>query len=79
MKEVNEGRARYNINDLHILFTQDSGGYRGNGAISFVATLLGSSNLPPNFFSFLLLATRDFDLSINAACIILVFLVPATI
>lgn len=58
---------------IGLLLTHDSGGNRGNGAISFVAILLGNSVKRPNFLNFRRFAMRWLDLSINAACILVVF------
>lgn len=55
-----------------ILHTHEAGGYLGNGAIVFVATLLGNSCLIPLLRRCFLLS-RDFALSIRAACILASF------
>ncbi|CAH2037172.1 unnamed protein product, partial [Iphiclides podalirius] len=52
--------------------THEAGGYLGKGAMVFVATLLGSSLLMP-LFSRCFLLSRDFALSIRAACILASF------
>lgn len=52
--------------------TQEAGGYRGNGAIPLVATLLGSSCLIP-LLSLCFLLSLDLALSIRAACILASF------